>query len=239
MNILCLEHYNMIALHYDDVLGAYGQAQAKFIKRHIPLSKEDQLVDVGGGTAKISLQLHASVGMTKPVVCVDPSQEMLAVAQRNGAITIQATAEEFFSSKPDYPLKVVLMNGSAHLFSDLEFVFTKLAEYLPVNGVCFVAHISLGLPLFKAAAGVNTGKIDHLCQLVQSKGLKCQVVSATEPGETSKEVWYNALRNRVILKASRFTDKQLELGIQELEEKFKGEDVLHYEMSFKGFIITN
>jgi ubiquinone/menaquinone biosynthesis C-methylase UbiE len=109
-------------------------------------------VDIGGGTADISLKIHSDLGMTNPVVCVDPCPEMLQEARKNGATTVQATAEEFLACKPQYPLKVVLMNSVLHHFTDKDYVFTKLTEYMPDNGVCFVTLISSveDLPLFEA-----------------------------------------------------------------------------------------
>ena len=74
--------------------------------------------------------------LTKPVVCVDPSTEMLQVAERNGAITVQATAEDFLKSKPPYPLKVVFMVGCAHHFEDPDFVVSSLTCCMPEDGVC-------------------------------------------------------------------------------------------------------
>ena len=206
------------------------------------MSKNDQLVDIGGGTAHISLKIHSDLKMTNPVVCVDPCQEMLDVAQRNGAIAVQA--KEFFASRPEYPLKVVLMNGCVRYFTDVDLVFTKLAEYMPDDGVCFVTWnaANINVPLFKAAADTHascTEELDLLQDVIESKGFKCRMVAGTEPGEMDKRVWYDAIRNRFISCALLdFTDEELEQGIQELEKTFKSQDVLKYDMNFKGFIIT-
>jgi SAM-dependent methyltransferase len=231
-----------LAPQYDKLCLTYGHAEANFIQHFIPISKDDQIVDIGGGTAHISLKIHSDLGMTNPVVCVDPCREMLNVAQKNGAIVIQATAEEFLASKPDFPLKVVLMNGCVHHFTDVDFVFSKLVKYMPDDGVCFVTDCTgeLSLPLFKAAVDAHTGideGLDLLCDLVKSKGLKCRVVAGTEPGETDKELWYDAIRNRFFSLLLKFSDDELERGIEELEEQFKNQDTLKYDMAFRGLII--
>jgi SAM-dependent methyltransferase len=233
-----------LAPQYDKFFEAERWTKADFISRFIPISKDDQIVDIGGGTAHISLKIHSDLGMTNPVVCVDPCREMLNVAQKNGAIVIQATAEEFLASKPDYPLKVVLMNGCVHHFADVDFVFTKLAEYMPHDGVCFATDYTgtLSLPFFKAAIETFTGireRFDRLPGLIESKGLKCRVVIGTEPGETDKRLWYDAIRNRFFFIMQKFSDEQLEQGIEELEEQFKDQDMLKYDMTYKGLIMTN
>lgn len=241
------EHYKKLADQYDKFYGVQSRAKANLVKRFIPLSKDDQIVDVGGGTAQISLMLHSDLEMTHPVVCVDPIQEMLDVAQKNGAITIQSTAENFFASKPDYPLKVVLMNGCVHHFADLDLVFSQLAKYMPEDGVCFVTEYPADkpLPYFKAALqaiasyGKGMFKLDLLRTLIESKGLNCRMISETETIEIGKEFWYEAIRSRSASVLQKFSDDELEQGIEELEEQFKGTDVLKCDLATNGIIVTH
>lgn len=145
-------------------------------------------MDVGGGTAHTSLIVHSDLGMTAPVVCIDPVQELLDVAQKNGAITIKASGEEFFATKPDYPLKFILMNGCIHHFTDQDFYFTKLAEYMPDDGMCFLTEYETAttLPFFKLAVEAFSYTIEdfgRLCERIQSKGLYCQMVTDGQPVE--------------------------------------------------------
>lgn len=145
-------------------------------------------MDVGGGTAHTSLIVHSDLGMTAPVVCIDPVQELLDVAQKNGVITIKASGEEFFATKPDYPLKFILMNGCIHHFTDQDFYFTKLAEYMPDDGMCFLTEYETAttLPFFKLAVEAFSYTIEdfgRLCERIQSKGLYCQMVTDGQPVE--------------------------------------------------------
>ena len=147
------EHYKHVASQYDRFTTAHARTTANFIQECLALSPDDQIVDVGGGTALVSVMVHSDVGMTKPVVCVDPSPEMLGVARENGAITVQATAEDFFSSKPDYPLQVIFMIGCAHHFDNDDLIFSNLAKLLPNDGKCFISlgsfPANVTLPWFK------------------------------------------------------------------------------------------
>ena len=88
--------------------------------------------------------------LTKPIVCVDPSKDMLEVAERNGAITIQSTAEDFFATKPRFPLNVVLMNGCIHHFEKPDYVISQLASYMPEDGICIMTNY-----IFPLSAGNN------------------------------------------------------------------------------------
>ena len=234
-----------MASQYDTYYEVESHAKADFIQRFTSLTKDDQLVDIGGGTAQISLMIHSDLKMTHPVVCVDPSSEMLAVARENGAITIQATAEEFLASKPDYPLKVVLLNACIHHFTDLDFVCSQLAKYMAEDGVCIVTQYppKSALPLFKAALHevnhIGDRYLEAFCKSVESKGLKWRMMSGAEPGEVEKELWYSGIRNRMASVLLKYTDEELEQGIQELQEEFKDTDVIKFDVSINGVLVTH
>ena len=239
---VCIEHYRKVASQYDKYYEAQSHAKATLIQRFIPLTKDDQIVDIGGGTAQISLTIHSELKMMHPVVCVDPCQEMLNFASEKGAIAIQATAEEFFASKPDCHLKVVLMIGCVHHFKSLNFVLSKLSEYMPDDGVCVALEITgNSLPMFKDAQQVTGGisaQLDLFYKALEGNGLKCKVVSDSVLEHVNKELWFEAIRNRFSSGLLKFTDEELERGIQELEEEFKDEDVLNFEIGMNGYVIT-
>ncbi len=187
--------------------------------------------------------IHSDLKMIKPVVCVDPSQEMLDVAHKNGAITIQSTAENFFASRPDNPLKFVLMNGCVHHFTDPDFIFSKLAEYMPDDGVCLATEfVGNSLPMFKAAGnqvwGGISAQLESFVKILESHNLKWRVVSGSESNQISKSLWYEAIRDRFSSGMLKFSNEELEEGIQEIEEKLKDKDVLNVRMDMKVYVIT-
>ena len=236
-------HYKKVAPEYDQFFEFLSRVKADFIQRFIPLSKDDQLVDVGGGTAQVSLMIHSDLGMINPVVCVDPSEEMLKVARKNGAITIHSTAEDFLASgKPEFPLKVVLMIGCIHHFQDINFVFSKLSECMPENGVIFIVQqpAETTLPLFKAAKQAFTDiskRLEPICKVLKAKGFRCRVVTGVESVQLKKEFWYSAIRNKVVSGFERFSDEDLEQGIKELEEEFSSEDILKFDLAMEGLVV--
>lgn len=181
--------------------------------------------------------------MTNPVVCIDPNPEMLAVARSNGAITIQSTAEDFLANKPDYPLKAVLVVGCFHHFQDPDFVVTSLARHLPRDGGCMFVEFppDTTLPWFgavKRAYPVVIGdRAENIRALAEAKGLECRVVAGKEPVEMGKGLWYEFIRKRLATVLLRFSDEELEKGIEELEEKFKDMDVLKFDLALDGVIV--
>ena len=187
-----------------------------------------------------------AVGMSKPVVCVDPSKEMLAVAQKNGAITIQSAAEDFLATKPDYPLKVVFMNSVAHHFENPRSVFTSLANNMPDDGACVVLlekyPANIVLPWFKHHKEqfmmAPREILEVLSELIKSVGLMCTMVSDKLPVEVNKEVFFSSLKDRFMSPLQKLTDEELLDGIVELEEQFKGVDVLKCDMVVYAIIAT-
>ena len=237
------EHYKILASQYDKFYEAKSQAKADFIKKHVAIARDDQVIDIGGGTAQISLMLKEDLELTKPVVCVDPSAEMLEVARKNGAITVQATAEGFLASEPLYPLKVVIFVCCVHHFEDPNTVFTNLAKHMPSDGVCFLLEYppETTLPWFKAAEKAFSSignRLTEIQALAECKGFKCRVVTGMEPVEMEKSLWYEAIRKRSSSALRSFTDEELEEGIRELEEKFAGSNVLKYDIAHQGIIMT-
>ena len=234
-----------MALNYDRFQRVQSRAVANFIHKHLKLSIDDQIIDVGGGTAQISLMIKEDLSMTKPVVSIDPSKEMLNVAMKKGAITIESTAEDFFATKPNFPLKVILMNSCIHHFKDRDYVFSKMASYMPEGGVCIVCKYppNTTLPFFKAAkdAYIRAGdKLEEVYNHIdfESKGLTCRKVVGLEKGIMEKALWYEGIRNRLATFLATFSDEELKEGIKELEKDFKDQETIKLDITIKALILT-
>ena len=217
---------------------------ADFIQQQVTFHHDNQLVDIGGGTAQISLLIQEKQGLTKPIVCVDPSQDMLDVAVLKGDVVgVCATAEEFLSSQPNYSLDIVLMVNCVHHFSDIGAVFSNLASFMPDKGVCIITVCDARtLPYFKAAKekyiGLEGERLQELRQVLEANGLQLEMVSDSTKVEMSKASWYNLLRSRHDSGLWRFSDEQLEKGIEELDAEYKDVDSFHFDYVTKGFIIS-
>ena len=239
-----IEHYRKFALNYDRFQQVQSRAVANFIQKHLQLSI-DQIIDVGGGTAQISLMIKEDFNLTKSVVSIDPSQEMLNVAMKNGAITIESTAEDFFATEPNFPLNVIFMNSCIHHFENLDFVFSKMASYMPEDGMCIVCKYppNTTLPFFKAAkdAYMKAGdKLEEAYKHIdfESKGLTCRKVAGVEKVIMEKMLWYEGIRNRLATFMVTFSDEELEEGIKELEKDFKGQETIKLDITIKALILT-
>ena len=167
---------------------------------------------------------------------------MLDIARKNGAITIQSTAEQFLANQPEHPLQKVLMISCVHHFPNQDSVLANLSKHMPDGGTCLMFSCStISAPLFKAfkdllsSFGVKWGE---LSEVMESNGLKCKMVTGSEPVQCDKALWYECIRNRFLSTMRELSDAELDAGIEELEEEWKDQDVLRFVVTFKGVVAT-
>ena len=112
MHDIVPDHYHSIASNYDQLYAFQHITTVNFIKYCIPLSKSNQIIDIGGGTGEIIRLLRQDLGIEKPGVCIEPNMSMLQIAWKNdGVIPIQSTAEEFLAQMPKFPMKFVFISS--------------------------------------------------------------------------------------------------------------------------------
>ena len=234
------DFYNKVGSKFDHLTHDQSVARAKFIKRFLPLTSDDQLIDIGGGTGKVAQYINADVKMTKPVVCVDTSSEMLQVAKETGAITIQSPAENFLASKPKYPLRRVLFAGSFHLLSDHDAVLAALAKYMPDDGMCLIMRYKDGLfyPFLKTIKETFVYSLEEICRMAEAKGLKAEVVTGSEPFETTKAIVLDIIKHKVQSAMLKWSDSQAEQTMADFEREYKDQDLFKFDLGMEGVLIT-
>lgn len=192
----------------------------------------------------MSLKIKRDKDLKKPVVCVDPSQDMLNIAmKKDGVIGVHATCEEFFSSPHEYSLDIVIMANCVHHFQNYDGIFSGLAKSMPSGGVCIIVIFSPDtLPYFKSAKEnfiyFGGSKLEQLRKVLESNSLKLKMVSDSFPVEVDKTQWYNFISKRCDSGLWRFSDEELGKGIEELEERYSGTNKINFDLVLEGFIIT-
>ena len=79
-------HYQNLAKKYDDFWGSspdFIQFLAQKIIESLRLVPTDILVDLGCGTGIFSKAIRSQLSLYNPVICVDPSDKMLAKVPNN------------------------------------------------------------------------------------------------------------------------------------------------------------
>lgn len=92
-----IDHYSKVAESYDEYLSEIEEAQIGNVVEYLDLQPDHVVVDVGGGTGYSAEEIFKIAGLKNPIICVDPSAEMLEKANgRKGVVRVFKTAEEFF-----------------------------------------------------------------------------------------------------------------------------------------------
>lgn len=211
------------------------------IKHYIPLTEDDQIIDIGGGTGEIIRLLRRDLGIKKPGVCIEPNHDMIGIAmKKDGVIPIESTAGDFLAVTPKYPMKIVLISSAVHHIRDLAGTFANLARYMPDDGICLVTQypppakvwFEAGLKKFK---GIEN---ESFYRILESNHLQYKSFQWKEPVEMDKQFWYETLRSRYSSTLTYFTDEEIEEGIDELEMKFGADQTLKFDIVIEGCIIT-
>ena len=219
----------------------YSAANVTIIDRQLRFTSDDSILDIGGGTAEISHRLWKMHNLKTPVLCVDPSEAMLAIARnKEGVETVKSTAEEFFMNDSDGRLfSKILILGCYHHLSDPGIIFTGVARVLSDNGVCFVLRVtSDSAPISFINTLFKEVDFQQIAKLAESKGLRAKILYDCEAIRLKKEACFQFLRNRMISGMSEFTDAEIEMGIKELDQRYGGSQIIDVEYKVNLAVIT-
>ena len=173
------------------------------------------------------LVLFWLAGLSHPVICVDPSAEMLQIARsRDGLTPCLTTADNFLTTATnDLPkCKKILINESAHLFPDPQATFIKAHEYLSGSDgllVVIVRATKSTFPMWRSLrdkfAPVSE---DEFRVYLEKAGFNVRMSSEVSTIEMTKLDWYDRLRKRVFSTLYEFSDDQIEEGLAELDQEW-------------------
>ena len=242
-----LEHYERIAADYDDSFKYQHAGTIGVLFRNVTFDPEDRILDIGGGSGEIAHRIWEKAGLKNPIVCVDPSKEMLELAkQREGVSPILSGAMEYFLSNPSPPdvpyNKITLFHCIHHFKEDLTVVFSGVKDYLPENGVCVVfQHLQgLSVPFFEAIKQpVKYVQLNQLCgKILDDLGLKWKWLTDSVYLPVQMFGWYDAIRSRYLTYLETLSDAKLEEGISLLKQKYGDKEIVEMEFKFQIIIIT-
>ena len=194
--------------------------------------------------------LHTwNTGLNHPVLCIEPSAEMLGIAKsRNGLKLIPATADDFLSKADTYSSQKcnkIIINMSAHLFPDPQGTFYKAYKYLPED--CLLVTTVRSKPTFPMWISLKEKFVrqvskDEVKMQLEEAGFTVEKVTEVGTVKMTKLDWYNRLRKRVFSTLYEFSDEQIEEGLLELDREWfpgKGEsDLVEIRDSITIYIAT-
>ena len=245
-------HYHKLASSYDTFHLPKIRATVEHVIPHLQLNADDVLADIGGGTGALSNLIWSQGVLKNPVLCVDPSSEMLKkAAALEGVEPVLATAVDFIT--PDcmakYGVTKIFCAYAIHHIPNAMEVLHEICNVMPAGGISvIVTRFNPTLPYFSKAYDVFMNEtvtqlsIKFLQFSPKISHVKANIVKVSIPYEMTKGEWYAALQSRYQSHLLSFTDEEIEEGIQELEKtKFntvKDTDIITIEDELTLLILT-
>ena len=211
------DHYTALANDYDSIYTTFRMGQLPVIQQMLDLQPDDVLVDIGGGTGWMSNTLWKSASLKNPVLCVDPSSQMLEKAKDlEGVTPVNASAAEFFGSATKGHFNKVFMAGCIHHFGDLDQVLRSMAELMSPGDACLIlVDTKFGCPPFPEFIAPHQG--DSLLLALRGTGFSAHTDAKSFNYKVPKARHYLSLRKRFLSHLEQFSDDEIEQQIQNLD----------------------
>ena len=243
-----LRHYGRLATDYDNnwtYSQTYIEEFARKISTSIDLHTSDRIADIGCGTGLYTAQIHRQLNPEHPILCIDPSAEMLEeVPVSNGLKPLRATAEQIASGEVSLPiaepLNAIIIKEAIHHVQHQAHTISGLTGLLAPGGRMLIAMLPtrIDYPLFSAALRKfeelqpdPQGIRNHMT----TAGLDAHLEPASFTITIERSRYLKMVRSRYMSLLSCFTDDELRAGVEEIGRKFP-QPILRFQDSF-AFVI--
>ncbi|MGH7927032.1 MAG: class I SAM-dependent methyltransferase [Candidatus Binatia bacterium] len=223
----------------------YIEEFARKLTSSIDLHTSDRIADIGCGTGLYAAQIHRQLKPEHPILCIDPSAEMLAeIPLSNGLKPLRASAEEIASKEVSLPiaepLSAIIIKEAIHHVQHQADTISGLTDLLAPGGRMLIAMLPtrIDYPLFSAALR----KFEELQPDPQeirnhmtTAGLDARLEPVSFTITIDRSRYLKMVRSRYMSLLSCFTDDELSVGVEEIGRKFP-QPVLRFQDSF-AFVI--
>ena len=190
-----------------------------------------------------------NLGLNSPVLCVEPSAEMLRGAEkRNSVNPFLADADTFFtktSASMTPKCNKMLMNTCVHLFPNTQQTFQRAFDYLPENGLLVVVARSTmcTFPMWQSLKERFTPMpLPLYKEYLERVEFDVTMAIESHTTEMAKCDWYDKVRRRIFTTLSQFSDEEIEKGTRELDQslfyKKMEQDLVEIKDTVVFFIAT-
>lgn len=229
------EHYTRLGSKYD----AHLYYSDDFVRRltskmieDIDLQTGDVLVDLGGGTGMYSKDILKQVELEKPVLLVDPFEEMLAHARDDERLECVCADALSFSEQPRTYDKV-LMKEAVHHVDDRPRLFRNLHDRLTDDGAVLLVHVppELDYPLFAKALERSQhwhADPDELAAQLSEVGFEVARDGLDLRHRMPKGDYFGMVEARYMSVLSSFSEAELKAGLAEMAETYADTDLLEF-----------
>jgi len=187
------------APNYDNAEAFWRRAAGRVVVAAAHPSAEDVVLDLGCGTAELSVELARS---SKRLIGLDLSPAMLAVAHervsQSGLNNIELKEQDFRNLPALGDVSLVVSNYAIHHLSLAEkrSLFSQIADLLPERGVFVMGDIMWSLPIeqvdepeqFYNPEVDDPSSVEELVTALEACGFRCEVLRLS-PGVGVIEAW--------------------------------------------------
>ena len=228
-------HYRRLGKDYNQFLyysAEFIRALTSKMVEELELTPGDRFVDLGCGTAMYSLDILQQVPLNRPIVGVDPFPEMLRNIPEDAPVVKLAMDAMAFSRRPETYDKI-LIKEAVHHVSKREELFRNLYQRLSQGGILLLVHVppKVRYPLFERALQRCEGwhaDPDELTVQLQTAGFRVHRSSLDYPHAIPKKVYFKMVAGQYMSVLTSFSDEEMEQGLEEITERYRQEDMLHF-----------
>lgn len=238
-------HFDSIADVYNSVWhfsDNYNKWMLDNILVALELNKNDILVDIGGGTGTFTELIAHNTNLKNKPYCVEPSIEMSNIAKKNTDVNVYNEDGNKFSERL-LTYNKVLLKEVIHHINDRKSLWNNIHKRMSENGRILIVTRpqKVKLPLFDAAKEAfykNQPPYEKFVQELSEASFEVDVKIDSYSFELDKDIWFDMIRQRFMSDLGKFTDQEIEDGINEIKqniqkEKIEIEDVIIYITALK------
>ena len=234
------DHYSAVSMKYHTAFfytGEYERWQMECILPRLNLRPDHMLVDIGGGTGRFATLLHGAAELQQPVLCVDPSEEMLAEAAKIPGVETKCSGALEFAQTETFFDRALLKEVVHHISdSDLKKTYSGIHRQLKPGGIvltCTRPHV-VQYPFFAASHEVWSRQqkpMEHYAEIMRAAGFEqvhCEVLEYAVTIE--KKWWLDMVQSRFwsTLSLEYFSEDELAAGLEEIKSTYADQETISF-----------
>ena len=235
MDEVIKKHYSRLADDYDEFLyysPEFVRSLTQKMLQKLALQPDDVMVDVGCGTGMYSIDIAEQVMLERPIIGVDPFEEMLAqIPDEAPIMPIAEKALEFSEREGSYDK--VLIKETIHHVAERSRFFANMYERINDGGTMLLVHVppDVQYPLFDTALERALGwhaDPDELVEQLAATGYTVERDALDYTHRLPKEHYFKMVSNCYMSVLTSFEEDELAAGLAEMEEEYADVDVLEF-----------
>merc|ERR1712212_288422 len=212
---------------------------ADMVEKYLDLKSTSRLVDIGAGSGSFASLLWTRAGLTNPVTCVEPSQQMLDLgANTPGLNPVCQGAEEWASADSgNGEVDRVLIKYAVHHFDRkrMSETFKGIRQKLAPGGLVLIVRGTADniqndafpdiIKKIKQQETQSLPSTSIVTKLEQAGFKEVKLHVQGLPVQWSKEEWFEGFRRRDTSAFSHLSDEQIEEAVLEVDAKNPGDTI--------------